>query len=175
MDYNTYSSNNLINSSSPLTETNDKFSVMNITNLDEIEEHYSDIFFKVVIDPYVFVFDGQHFVKADNCNLFLKYTMNVLEYYRKLDEQNREITVILDLKNVNNTTLNIDFLMKFVKKFKSVYENKIILRKFYIINCPNILKKVYLFVRPFLHPDTIKKMQVIKEDKSVAREYYYVN
>ena len=57
--------------------------------------------------------------------------------------------------------------MRFIKKFQKEYEEKIMLRKFYIINCPSVLKKVYLFVRPFLHPETQKKVCVIKEERKV--------
>jgi hypothetical protein len=169
MSYNTYSSSVSVSATS-----NIKVNMTNITNLDEIEEHYSTIFYRVEMDPFVFVFDGEYFRKSDSCNLFLKFVMNVIEYYCKPNKQNcPEITVVLDLNNVNKKTLNIDFLMKFVKKFQKEYENKIILRKFFIINCPSVLKKVYLFVRPFLHPETQRKISVIKQEKSLSREHYY--
>jgi len=169
MSYNTYHSSVSIS-----MDRNVKVDMTNITNLDKIEEHYNTIFYKMDIEPMVFVFDGEYFRKTDSCNLFLKFVMNVIEYYCKPNKQNcPEITVVLDLKNVNEKILNIDFLMKFVKKFQKEYEDKIILRKFYIINCPPVLKKVYVFVRPFLHPETQKKICVIKQEKSLPREHYY--
>lgn len=171
MSYNTYSS-----SVPTSANSNIKINMTNINDLDEIEEHYSTIFYKVDIEPVVFVFDGEYFRKSDNCNLFLKFIMNVIEYYCKPNTQKcPEVTVVLDLNNVNKKTLNVDFLMKFIKKFQKEYEDKIILRKFYIINCPPVLKKVYLFVRPFLHPETQEKVCVIKHEKSLAREHYYTS
>ena len=96
--------------------------------------------------------------------------MRMIEYYH---EANKEITIILNMADVNKSSINIDFLFKFINKFKKHYEHKIIMRKFYIINCPSSLKKVYLFIKPFLHIDTQNKIQLIKEDKTQSIESYY--
>ena len=146
--------------------------LMNITNLDEIESHYSDIFTKVDTDALIYTFDGSIFRKEDNCNLFLKYLMNVIEYYY---DPNKELTIIMNLENINAKALNIDFILKFVKKFKKKYENRIKLRKFYILHCPSSLKNIFNFIRPFLHPDTINKINLISKKKSREVEYYYYN
>ena len=142
-----------------------------LTNLDEIEEHYSNVFYKVDSESTIYVFKGSSFQKTDNCNLFIKYIIKVVEYYQNTDS----ITIILDLKDLIKNALNIDFIIKFVKKFKKIYENVLVLRKFYIINCHPSLKRIYLFIKPFLHPDTVKKISVIKEGKSFNIEYYYHN
>ena len=99
---------------------------------------------------------------------FLKFIMNVIEYYCKPNEHMSEITVVLDLNKVDKN-LNIDFLC--LLKFQKEYEEKIMFRKFYIINCPSVLKK-YICCRPFLHPEP-KKVCVIKEEKSLPREHYF--
>ena len=95
MSYNIYSSPVSINTTSNMT---------NITNLDEIEEHYSTIFYKVDMDPIVFVFNGEYLRKTDSCNLFLKFIINVIEYYCKPNEHMSEITVVLDLNKVDKKT-----------------------------------------------------------------------
>jgi hypothetical protein len=145
---------------------------MNIKNLDEIETHYEEVFSKVDLDKLVYVFQGSIFKKEDNCNLFLKYLMKVIEYYYEPDEK---ITIIMNLENMNKKALNIDFILKFVKKFKKKYENKVILRKFYILHCPSSFKGIYNFVKPFLHPETNEKISLISEKKSREVEYYYEN
>lgn len=146
--------------------------IMNIANLDEIENHYGEIFSKVDSESLIYVFNGHIFKKEDNCNLFLKYLMKVIEYYF---EPNKNLTVIMNLENINKDALNIDFIMKFVKKFKKKYENKMILRKFYILHCPSTFKGIYNFIRPFLHPDTVDKISLISKKKSKEVEYYYYN
>jgi len=145
---------------------------MDITNLDEIETHYEEVFSKIDSDKLIYVFQGSIFEKEDNCNLFLKYLMKVIEYYY---EPEKQITIIMNLENMNKKALNIDFIMKFVKKFKKRYENKMILRKFYILHCPSSYKHIYNFVKPFLHPETNDKIFLISEKKSREVEYYYEN
>ncbi len=144
---------------------------MNITNLDEIETHYENIFSKIESNEIIYVFQGHLFKKEDNCNLFLKYTMKVVEYYF---DPKKPLTVILNLENMDKKAINIDFILKFVKKFKK-YENKMILRKFYILHCPSFFKNIYNFVKPFLHPDTVEKISLISKKKSKEVEYYYEN
>ena len=149
-----------------------KNSRMNITNLDEIETHYEDVFSKIESRELIYVFQGNLFKKEDNCNLFLKYVMKVIEYYF---DPNKLLTIILNLENMNNKTLNIDFILKFVKKFKKKYENKMILRKFYVLHCPSSFKNIYNFIKPFLHSDTDDKISLISKKKSKEVEYYYEN
>ena len=73
-----------------ISETFNKDSTpMNITNLDEIETHYGEIFSKVESTNLIYVFQGSIFKKEDNCNLFLKYLMNVIEYYFDQDKKLR--------------------------------------------------------------------------------------
>ena len=163
------SSINIEQSSSDIITSN---SLMNINNLDEIESHYSEIFTKVDVDEIIYIFNGSIFKKTDNCNLFLKYLMNVIEYYY---DSNKEITIIMNLENINTKALNIDFILKFVKKFKKKYENNMKLRKFYILHCPSSLKGIFKFIRPFLHPDTINKINLISKKKSKNIQYYYYN
>ena len=146
--------------------------IMNVTNLDEIENHYGEVFSKVNSENLIYVFKGNIFKKEDNCNLFLKYLIKVLEYYFEPD---KTLTIIMDLNNINKEALNIDFIMKFIKIFKKKYENKMILRKFYILHCPSTFKGIYNFIKPFLHPDTIKKVSLISKKKSKEVEYYYYN
>tara|TARA_A100001015_G_scaffold284281_1_gene350539 strand:- start:82 stop:585 length:504 start_codon:yes stop_codon:yes gene_type:complete len=146
--------------------------LMNINNLDEIESHYSEIFTKVNVEETIYIFNGSMFKKEDNCNLFLKYLMNVVEYYYDV---NKEITIIMDLENINTKALNIDFILKFVKKFKKKYENNMKLRKFYILHCPSSLKNIFKFIKPFLHTDTINKINLISKKKSLNIQYYYYN
>ena len=153
--------------------TIDTNSLMDVTNLDEIEEHYNDIFYKINdVEPLIFMFNGELYEKQDNCNLFIKFMTNVVDYYLK---PGVSITVIINLKDVDKKIFNIDFLFKFVKIFRKKYENIITLRKFYILNCPGFFKKTYLFIRPFLHPDTIEKVKVIRKEKTSDRieDYYY--
>ena len=145
---------------------------MDITNLDEIETHYGEVFSKIDSDKLIYVFQGYIFKKEDNCNLFLKYLMKVIEYYY---EPEKQMTIIMNLENMNKKALNIDFILKFVKKFKKKYENKMILRKFYILHCPSSFKNVYNFIKPFLHPETNEKISLISEKKSREVEYYYEN
>ena len=146
--------------------------IMNITNLDEIENHYGEIFSKIDSESFIYVFKGHIFKKEDNCNLFLKYLMKVIEYYF---EPNKTLTIIMDLENIHKDALNIDFIMRFVRKFKKKYENKMILRKFYILHCPSAFKGIYNFIKPFLHKDTIRKISLISKKKSKEVEYYYYN
>ena len=156
-----------------ISETSDtQTNYMNITNLDEIETHYGEIFSKIDSDELIYVFQGHLFKKEDNCNLFLKYLMKVIEYYF---DPEKKLTIIMDLKDIDNKALNIDFILKFVKKFKKKYENKMILRQFYILHCPSYFKNIYNFIKPFLHPDTVKKISLISKKKSREVEYYYEN
>ena len=148
------------------------FQGMNITNLDEIETHYGEIFKKIDSEEVIYVFYGTIFRKEDNCNLFLKYLINVIEYYY---DSSKEITIILNLEDIDKKALNIDFILKFVKKFKKKYENKLILRKFYILHCPSSFRSIYNFIRPFLHKDTVGKVELISKKKSKEVEYYYYN
>lgn len=164
-----YSISNHINTSDTTDIT---LTHMDITNLDEIETHYGEIFSKINSDKLIYVFQGSIFKKEDNCNLFLKYLMKVLEYYY---EPEKKMTIIMNLENINNNALNIDFIIKFVKKFKKRYENKMILRKFYILHCPSSFKGIYNFIKPFLHPETNDKISLISTKKSREVEYYYEN
>ena len=166
MEY-SISINNSNNNSS-----NNYNNIMDITNLDEIENHYSNIFSKIDLDEHVYVFKGNLFKKEDNCNLFLKYLMKVIDYYFDPD---KKLTIILNLENINKKVLNIDFIMKFVKKFKKKYENKMILENFYVLHCPNSFKNIYNFIKPFLHPDTVNKISLISTKKTKDIEYYYYN
>jgi hypothetical protein len=161
-----------INKTSDKDNFNNFNNLMDITNLDEIETHYGDIFTKIDTDELIYVFHGHIFKKEDNCNLFLKYLMNVIEYYFNPDKQ---LTIILNLENIDRKALNIDFILKFVKKFKKKYENKMILRKFYVLHCPSSFKSIYAFIKPFLHHDTIQKISLISKKKSREVEYYYHN
>jgi hypothetical protein len=145
---------------------------MNITNLDEIEAHYGEIFTKIVSDELIYIFNGRVFKKEDNCNLFLKYVMKVIEYYLYSD---KKLTIILNLEDIDKKALNIDFILKFVRKFKKKYTNNMILRKLYIIHCPSTFKKIYTFIKPFLHQDTIEKISLVSKTKSQDVEYYYYN
>ena len=145
---------------------------MNITNLDEIETHYGEVFSKIDSDKLIYIFQGSIFKKEDNCNLFLKYLMKVIEYYYEPD---KNMTIIMNLENMEKNALNIDFLIKFVKKFKKNYENKLFLRKIYILHCPSSFKNVYNFIKPFLHPETNEKISLISKKKSRKVEYYYEN
>tara|TARA_B100001094_G_C17904816_1_gene658252 strand:+ start:33 stop:512 length:480 start_codon:yes stop_codon:yes gene_type:complete len=144
---------------------------IDLANLDEIEEHYGTIFYKVAHESIIYVFNGSFFRKEDNCNLFIKYIIKVVEYYNN----GNELTIILDLKHVLKNTLNIDFILKFVKQIKKTYDNFTLLRKFYIINCQPSFKRIYLFIKPFLHSNTINKISVIKEEKTLNIEHYYDN
>ena len=144
--------------------------LMNIENLDEIETHYGNIFTKVDDDELIYVFHGKIFKKEDNCNLFLKYLIRVVDYYFDPD---KELTIIMDLKDIDKRNLNIDFILRFVNKFKKKYEDKLLLKKLYVIHCPSSFKKIYAFIKPFLHPDTINKITVINKEKSRDVEYYY--
>ena len=146
--------------------------LMNVNNLDEIETHYSDIFTKVNAEELIYIFNGNLFKKEDNCNLFLKYLINVIEYYY---DSNKELTVIMNLENINTKALNIDFILKFVKKFKKKYETNIKLRKFYILHCPSSFKNIFIFIKPFLHTDTLNKINLIDKKKSKDIQYYYYN
>jgi hypothetical protein len=98
--------------------------------------------------------------------------MKVIEYYF---DPHKQLTIIMNLKDVDTKALNIDFILKFVKKFKKKYENKMILRKFYILHCPSSFKNIYTFIKPFLHPDTVGKISLISKKKSKEVEYYYEN
>jgi len=156
-----------------ISETSDtQTNYMNITNLDEIETHYGEIFSKIDSDELIYVFQGNIFKKEDNCNLFLKYLMKVIEYYF---DPEKKLTIIMDLKDIDNKALNIDFILKFVKKFKKKYENKMMLRHFYILHCPSYFKNIYNFIKPFLHPDTVQKISLISKKKSREVKYYYEN
>ena len=154
------------------TNTSKFNNIMDTLNLDEIETHYGEIFKKIDSDELIYVFQGSIFKKDDNCNLFLKYLIKVIEYYHNPDKQ---ITIILNLENIDKKALNIDFILKFVKTFKKKYENRIILRKFYAIYCPTSFKNIYNFIRPFLHPDTIEKISLVSKKKTKNIEYYYYN
>ena len=148
-------------------------SLMDVTNLDEIEEHYNNIFYKISdIEPIIFMFNGGLYEKKDNCNLFIKFMTNVVDYYLKPDVS---ITVILNLKDVDKKIINIPFLYKFLTKFKKKYENQVTLRKFYILYCPHVFKQIYLFIRPLLDAETVEKVKVIKKEKTSDRieDYYY--
>ena len=160
---------NIENTSSDIFVSNN---LMNVNNLDEIESHYNDIFTKVNAEEIIYIFNGSLFKKEDNCNLFLKYLMNVIEYYY---DSNKELTVIMNLENINTKALNIDFILKFVKKFKNKYENKIKLRKFYILHCPSSLKNIFAFIKPFLHTETLNKINLISKKKSKDVQFYYYN
>jgi hypothetical protein len=167
-----YSISNHINTSDTSDTSDTTFTCMNIINLDEIETHYGEIFSKINSDKLIYIFQGSIFKKEDNCNLFLKYLMRVIEYYYDTEKQ---MTIIMNLEDMDKKALNIDFIMKFVKKFKKKYENKMILRKFYILHCPSSFKNIYNFIKPFLHPETNAKISLISKTKSKEVEYYYEN
>ena len=63
---------------------------------------------------------------------------------------------------MNKQTLNIDFIIEFVTLFKKKYENKLLLRQFYIIHCPAYIKNIYSFVKGMVHKDTRSKIKLVK-------------
>lgn len=143
-------------------------------NIENIESHYNTIFYKVLTEEaHIFLFEGGQFTKKDNCKLFIKYMIKVIDFY--LYEYPETITVILNLEDMHKEALNIDFIVQFVKKFKKIYENRIILRKFYILHCPSKIKTIYNFIKTFLHPETKEKIKLIKPEKSLSVEEYYYN
>ena len=140
-------------------------------NLSEIENYYKKIFFKYPCsDKLILIFNGELLRKEDNCPLFVKYMTKVIDYYYNKNKKN--LKIIADLKNINKKTINIDFIIKFVKLMKNRYDGVIIMDQFYVINCPKFIKSIYQFIKPFLHSDTRNKIKLIKENKTLSLENY---
>ena len=98
--------------------------------------------------------------------------IKVMDFYVNA---NQYITIILDLNGTNQSQINIDFIIKFIQQFKKKYENKVFMRKFYVINCPKFIRGIYNLLKGFLHQDTKNKIELIKEKHSLPIEEYYYN
>ena len=140
-------------------------------NLSKLEDYYKKIFFKYSkSDKLIFIFNGELLRKDDNCPLFVKYMTKVIDYY--YNRKKEKIKIVANLKNIDKKTINIDFIIKFVKLMKNKYDGVIIMDEFYVINCPKFIKSIYQFIKPFLHSDTRSKIKLIRENKTLSLENY---